>query len=266
MPQHSGPPQNALLDAALTTITATMHGLTPANQKPGLELGPTLTTTVELEGVPVRALLDTGSPATIVSLNLILEVLASQRPRTQSPADWREEVEKRMEPSTVALQNYGGGQLPLIQQIRVKLSKAGNQADAIIQVQHDAPVGLLLGTDVLAPLGFTVLESDSEGVTTDLLRGQNGVVCRIQARKDNPPPFRRERPSSSRPRRTRKSRTRRRSAMKAKSTNACEMVPNSVKHNPVAEEAEERNGRRTFAEVVRAGTPSQKRGKCNNPH
>ena len=102
MPQHSGPPQNALLDAALTTITATMHGLTPANQKPGLELGPTLTTTVELEGVPVRALLDTGSPATIVSLNLILEVLASQRPRTQSPADWREEVEKRMEPSTVA--------------------------------------------------------------------------------------------------------------------------------------------------------------------
>ena len=164
--------QDSVLDAALTTITATLHGLTPANQRAGLELGPTLTTEVELEGVPVQALLDTGLPATIVSLNLILELLASKRPKAQSPADWRKEVEKRLEPSTVTLQNYGGGQLSLIRQIQVKLSKAGNQADAIIQVQQDAPVGLLLGTDVLAPLGFAMLEPDSEGVTTDLLRGQ----------------------------------------------------------------------------------------------
>ena len=112
--QHSDTQENSVLDSALNTITATMHGLTSANQKPGLKLGPTLTTEVEIEGVPVQALLDTGSPATIVSLNLLLEVLASQRPKSQSPTDWRAEVEKRLEPSMVALQNYGGDQLPLI--------------------------------------------------------------------------------------------------------------------------------------------------------
>ena len=170
--QLSDPQQNSLLDSALNTITATMHGLTPANPKPGLKLGPTLTTEVEIEGVSVQALLDTGSPATIVSLNLILEVLASQRPKSQSPADWRAEVEKRLEPSMVALQNYGGDKLPLIRQIQVNLSKAGKQVDAIIQVQHDAPVGLLLGTDVLAQLGFAMLEPDPNGLITDLLLGQ----------------------------------------------------------------------------------------------
>ena len=184
--QHSDTQENSALDSALNTITATMHGLTSANQKPGLKLGPTLTTEVEIEGVPVQALLDTGSPATIVSLNLILEVLASQRPKTQSPTDWRAEVEKRLEPSMVALQNYGGDQLPLIRQIQVNLSKAGKQANTIIQVQHDAPVGLLLGTDVLPQLGFAMLESDPNGMITDLLLGQSWQNQLIQPRGGTP--------------------------------------------------------------------------------
>jgi len=60
----------------------------------------------------------------------------------------------------VALQNYGGDKLPLIQQIQVSLSKTGKQVDTMIQIQHDAPVGLLLGTDVLAQLGFAMLRPD----------------------------------------------------------------------------------------------------------
>ena len=184
--QRSDTQENSVLDSALNTITATMHGLTSANQKPGLKLGPTLTTEVEIEGVPVQALLDTGSPATIVSLNLLLEVLASQRPKSQSPTDWRAEVEKRLEPSMVALQNYGGDQLPLIRQIQVNLSKAGKQANAIIQVQHDAPVGLLLGTDVLPQLGFAMLESDPNGMITDLLLGQKWPNQSIQPKSGTP--------------------------------------------------------------------------------
>ena len=184
--QCSDTQENSVLDSALNTIIATMHGLTSANQKPGLKLGPTLTTEVEIEGVPVQALLDTGSPATIVSLNLLLEVLASQRPKSQSPTDWRAEVEKRLEPSMVALQNYGGDQLPLIRQIQVNLSKAGKQANAIIQVQHDAPVGLLLGTDVLPQLGFAMLESDPNGMITDLLLGQKWPNQSIQPKSGTP--------------------------------------------------------------------------------
>ena len=36
------------LDSALTIITTTSHGLASTNQKPGLQLGPTLTTEVEI--------------------------------------------------------------------------------------------------------------------------------------------------------------------------------------------------------------------------
>jgi len=54
----------------------------------------------------------------------------------------------------------------------VSLSKTGKQVDVIIQIQYDAPVGLLLGTDVLAQLGFAMLRPDLNGVNTDLLLGQ----------------------------------------------------------------------------------------------
>ena len=52
---------------------------------PGIATGPTLTAQVEIEGVPVQVLVDTGSPATIVSLDLILEVLAAGKLSNQTP-------------------------------------------------------------------------------------------------------------------------------------------------------------------------------------
>lgn len=54
----------------------------------------------------------------------------------------------------------------------MQLSKAENSTNSIIQVQSEAPVGLLLGTNVLSRLGFAVLQSDREGVTVDLLSGR----------------------------------------------------------------------------------------------
>ena len=73
-----------------------------------------------------------------------------------------------------------GDQLPLILQIQVNLSKAGKQANAIIQVQHDAPVGLLLGTDVLPELGFAMLDSDPNEslLTYSLVIGGGGSAVR----------------------------------------------------------------------------------------
>ena len=86
----------------------------------------------------------------------------------------------------VALQNYGGDQLPLIRQIQVNLSKAGKKVNGIIQVQHDAPVGLLLGTDVLSQLGFAMLESYPNGMITDLLLGQKWPNQSIQPKSGTP--------------------------------------------------------------------------------
>ncbi len=60
--------QEAELDESLSEVVATMRVLKSANGDEGNSLGPTLSACVDFEGIPVEALLDTGSPATIVSM------------------------------------------------------------------------------------------------------------------------------------------------------------------------------------------------------
>ena len=73
----------------------------------GLELGPA---EVELEGEPVQALLDTGSPATIVSLEFLPEASAKKKPLSQSPDAWRKEMESQHH-WPCAIMGVGGSQL-----------------------------------------------------------------------------------------------------------------------------------------------------------
>ena len=58
--------QEAEVDESLSEVVATMRVLKSANGDEGNRLGPTLSAWVEFEGIPVEALLDTGSPVTIV--------------------------------------------------------------------------------------------------------------------------------------------------------------------------------------------------------
>jgi len=61
----------------LSETTATLHGISTGGQEAAmLNLGPTIYTEVEFEGIPVQAMLDTGSPVTIVSLKFALAALA----------------------------------------------------------------------------------------------------------------------------------------------------------------------------------------------
>ena len=57
-------------------------------------LGPTPMTTVNLDGCETKALLDTGSPVTIVSLQFLLQALARQRQFGQTSAAWKVMVEE----------------------------------------------------------------------------------------------------------------------------------------------------------------------------
>ena len=76
-------------------VSATMHALV-SQTKSGDQpiLGPTITAEVVVEGVPVNALLDTGSPVSIVSLEFIVNALAKQRTQDQTPQEWRALVRK----------------------------------------------------------------------------------------------------------------------------------------------------------------------------
>ena len=56
-----------------------MHGVTSTDPVDKVKLGPVLTSTVEVESEPVEALLDTGSPMTIISWEWLLQLLAKKR-------------------------------------------------------------------------------------------------------------------------------------------------------------------------------------------
>ena len=149
---ESQPPADNDIGDALKKVMATMHSI--SSKESGVELGPVPSALVEFEGEQVKALLDTGSPVTIVSFVFLLKVWAKKRTSEQSPEEWRKQVEKKLEPTPVALQNYGGGWLPVVRQTRVTMSRSVYYVEAIVQVQKDAPAQLLIGTDLLSKLGF----------------------------------------------------------------------------------------------------------------
>ena len=56
------------ISSVIDEIIATMHGISSDNVTGRVQLGPTLTAMIEVEGEVIEALLDTGSPVTIIRL------------------------------------------------------------------------------------------------------------------------------------------------------------------------------------------------------
>ena len=138
----------------VSEVIARMHGIKAEPSK----LGPVPTSKIEVDGLATEALLDTGSPVSIVSLDFFLKAAAAKRPKEQSPTDWGREVKKRLAPTAMSLRSYGGADIPLVAQVSCALARGNLRVDAQLQVQQGAPVYLLLGTDTLAKLGFTLTE------------------------------------------------------------------------------------------------------------
>ena len=162
--------QDAEIDAALSEAAATMDTVTPGKGT-CTRLGRVLTVEVELEGTPVKALLDTGSPVTIVSLKFLMDALSRQRQSGQDPAEWRASVERRLKPTNLTLRDHGGSEVPLVREVELSLKRESFVTTATIQVQAAAPVDLLLGTDTQSQLGFMFLASNASGTTEELLKG-----------------------------------------------------------------------------------------------
>ena len=65
--------------AAVGVTAGVMHTVAAAGKEPKCQLGPVIFTTIEVNGVPAKTLVDTGSPATIISLEFVLDVFAKNR-------------------------------------------------------------------------------------------------------------------------------------------------------------------------------------------
>ena len=146
------------ISSELNKVTVTMHNISSNSVTEGIQLGPNLTGLVEVEGVALEALLDTGSPVTIIQLEALLQILAEQRSPNQTSIEWRAAVETRLEPTTVVLQNYSGDRLQVVRQIQVTVSRLEYSTNALIQVQRGAPDKLLIGTDLLSKLGYLLFK------------------------------------------------------------------------------------------------------------
>ena len=140
---------------AMDEQTRIMHGITCPDQQRDVKLGLTPNTEVNFEGMNVQALLDTGSPVTIVSAKFLFQALAKHRLPDQTVKEWEVSVRKRLQYSSVRLQSYRGGKLNIIGQIEVNLERGSNQTKAVVQIQNKALVKLLIGTDLLPSLGFS---------------------------------------------------------------------------------------------------------------
>lgn len=168
---------SAELLESLVLQTATIHILRPQGEANGPVLGSIISVEVILEEHPVKALLDTGSPVTIASIECVLDTLAKQRAPKQSVEEWKQEVQKKFQEPTLSVNNYGGGDVNVIGQLPVTLQVENKECQATILVQKGAKVDLLLRTDLISDLGFLVLEApDQKGQSVDLLKRKTFAV------------------------------------------------------------------------------------------
>ena len=117
----------------------------------------------------MKALLDTGSPISITSLEFFLKACEHNQKTNESPVEWGRAVKQRLQQPTMALRNYGGGELNIVSQVKCCVSRDDFIVETVLQVQKGAPVDLLLGTDIFSHMGFTFSRLEKDGKLTDLL-------------------------------------------------------------------------------------------------
>ena len=168
--------------------------------KAGTRLGPTVYAPITVDGVTTDALVDTGSPATIVSLEFALKVLRQNRPKEQTDAQWIESTQEKFKDPDVTLKNYGGHQLHFIAQIELTLTRGERRFTSTVLVKKGAPNDLLLGTDVQPKLGLTVVTKDDGGGLTDLFSGRRTLPqSQVHDQQTSPEESKRSAVSTDRP-------------------------------------------------------------------
>ena len=78
-----------VMKMAVEDTLKVMHTMSSDCPSKDGRLGPSVFVEVQVNGVPTKTLIDTGLPATIVSLDCILKIMASQRKSQQSPEQWK---------------------------------------------------------------------------------------------------------------------------------------------------------------------------------
>ena len=164
----------------------TMHHVAAVGQGPERKLGPTVFAELMVNGVPVQALIHTGLPATIISLDCAMQVLARDgRKEGRTDTSWKGETLSKFAPPEVNLKSYRGQRLSMIAQISLCLTQDQFSTNVTFLVQKEAPNDLLLGTDIQPLLGFAMVMKKAES-TLDLFSGREWECGNDQRIKETP--------------------------------------------------------------------------------
>ena len=101
-----------------------------------------------MEGHQVWALLDTGSPISIVSIDFLLKVLLTATSTGQTEEDLKDAARKWIKPPTISVQNFGGGEVNMIGQVTVNISRGKHSCQAVMLVQKGIKLEVFLETDL----------------------------------------------------------------------------------------------------------------------
>ena len=118
-----------------------------------LAIGPRVEVEVLVDGLPVKALVDTGSPVTILSSSCFFQIHKSQTPEGE---DWKERVRAARRKPSIGLKAYDKGRVQVDAETNVTLSRGRHSVTATVLVQCEAPQTLLLGTDLMGALGIKI--------------------------------------------------------------------------------------------------------------
>ena len=119
----------------------------------------------------MQALLDTGSPVSIVSIDFLLKV-----PLTTTATDQIEESPKgaareRIKFPTTSVRNFGGGDVYIIGQVTVSVPRGEHCYQTVMLVQKGIQLEVLLRTDLFTKFGFSLMQKEYNDDATDLLTG-----------------------------------------------------------------------------------------------
>ena len=129
--------QDAELQEALALQTEGTHVVKPKDESNNPALSPSIHVEVLLEGHPVKALVDTGSPVTIVSITCLLDILGKLRNPNQTMDEWKIQIQRKFQTPSIVVNNYGGGMINIISQIPVSLRLGDKEYCATILVQKE---------------------------------------------------------------------------------------------------------------------------------
>ena len=148
---------DTVVEDTLESTLVTLHGVSPVSQPGEGIMGPIPTVEIEVEGTPATAIIDTSSPVTIVSLEILVKALTKNTPGEDKDAI-KDAIRKRLAPTTLHLKGYGGESIPIVKQGKVKFTRGPYTVEACVQIQSNPPAELLLGTDLQSHLGFCLVD------------------------------------------------------------------------------------------------------------